>query len=57
MSPVTNQLFAASLIAVAALLTTLNFGVILFQPVDKIVVVAVVVAPMVGCPAPVIQTK
>jgi hypothetical protein len=48
MSPTTNQEFAANLIALAAELTTRNFGVALVAPVEIIVVVPGVTAPIVG---------
>ena len=57
MSPTTSQEFAASLIAVAAELATRSFGVALVAPVEMTVVVPGVTAPIVGCPAPVIQKK
>ena len=40
---------------VAALLATRSFGVALVAPVEMTVVVPGVTAPIVGCPAPVIQ--
>jgi hypothetical protein len=57
MSPTTSQELAANLIAVAAELTARNFGVALVAPVEMTVVVPGVTAPIVGCPAPVIQKK
>ena len=55
MSPKIIQEFAASFLQVAPELATRNLGVALVAPVDMTVVVPGVTAPMVGCPAPVIQ--
>ena len=55
MSPKTIHELAASFLHVAPLFATRNFGVALVAPVEITVVVPGVTAPIVGCPAPVIQ--
>ena len=55
MSPKTIQEFAANFLQVAPLLATRSLGVALVAPVEMTVVVPGVTAPIVGCPAPVIQ--
>ena len=55
MSPKQIQEFAASFLIVAPELATLNLGVALVAAVEMSVVVPGVTAPIVGCPAPVIQ--